>query len=213
MIAPRQVIILMHNGMGCAEQIQQLLPENPIICATTANASLQHGPLNIQQTGTGSTYLGAFNKAGKAYKHLAETLNAALSDTSWAEDIKQKLWLKLIINAAINPLTALFQVQNGGLQDHTLQQKITCIAKESAQIATAEQIHFTEEGLLKTINQVIIATAENYSSMNRDLFFQRKTENEYINGYLLKKAQQHKIAAPCIEYLYRQVQDVERASL
>ena len=71
-------------------------------------------------------------------------------------------------------------MQNGGLQDHTLQQKITCIAKESAQIATAEQIHFTEEGLLKTINQVIIATAENYSSMNRDLFFLRNTENEFI---------------------------------
>ncbi len=212
MIAPRQVIILMHNGMGCAEQIQQLLPENPIICATTANACLQHGPLNIQQTGTGSTYLGAFNEAGKAYKHLADTLNAALSDSSWAEDIKQKLWLKLIINAAINPLTALLQVQNGGLQDHTLQQKITCIAKESAQIAKAEQIHFTEEGLLKMINQVIIATAENYSSMNRDLFFQRKTENEYINGYLLKKAQQHKIAAPCIESLYRQINEAEKVT-
>ncbi len=211
-IAPRQVIILMHNGMGCAEQVQELLPENPIICATTANASLQHGPLAIQQTGAGSTYLGPFNAAAQAYKDLVIPLNAALSDTCWAEDIKQKLWLKLIINAAINPLTALFQVQNGGLQNPEFTQKICKIVTESTQIAAAEQICFAQESLLKTINQVIAATAENYSSMNRDLFFQRKTENEYINGYLLKKAQQHKIVAPCIESLYRQIDDAQRVA-
>ena len=211
-IGAKQVIILMHNGMGCAEQVQELLPENPIICATTANASLQHGPLNIQQTGLGNTYLGAFNQSAKQYKYLVETLNSALSNTYWADDIKQKLWLKLIINSAINPLTALFQIKNGGLQDNAFAKKITEITRESLQIAKAEQIYFQEEALLKTIYQVITATAENYSSMNRDLFFQRHTENEYINGYLLKKAQQHKIAAPCISSLYQKIRNAERVA-
>ena len=173
-ISAQQVIILMHNGMGCAEQVQKLLPDNPIICATTANASLLHGPLNIQQTGLGSTYLGAFNQSAKQYKDLFKTLNSALPDTHWTDDIKQKLWLKLVINSAINPLTALFQIKNGGLQARSFEPKILSIAKECLQIAKAEQIHFEEEELVKTINQVIAATAENYSSMNRDLFFQRK---------------------------------------
>ena len=212
MIRKQQVIILMHNGMGCAEQVQKLLPDNPIICATTANASLLNGPLNIRQTGLGNTYLGAFNQSAKQHKYLLETLNSALTNTYWADDIKQKLWLKLVINSAINPLTALFQIKNGGLQDSYFEQKIISIAKESLQIAKAEQIHFKEEELLKTINQVIAATAENYSSMNRDLFFQRNTENEYINGYLLKKAQQHKIVTPCIESLYQKVMDAERVT-
>ena len=212
MIGAQQVIVLMHNGMGCAEQVQKLLPDNPIICATTANASLQHGPLDIQQTGLGSTYLGAFNQSAKQYKYLVKTLNSALTDTHWADDIKQKLWLKLLINSAINPLTALFQIKNGGLQDSFFEKKIISIAKESLQVAKAEQIYFTEEELLEKINQVIVATAENYSSMNRDLFFQRNTENEYINGYLLKKAQQHKIVTPFIESLYRKIKDAERGT-
>ena len=212
LIGARQVIILMHNGMGCAEQVQKLLPDNPIICATTANASLLHGPLNIQQTGLGHTYLGAYNQSANRYKYLAKILNSALTNTCWADDIKHKLWLKLLINSAINPLTALFQIKNGELQGSSFQPKIISIAKESLQIAEAEQIHFQEEELLNTINQVIAATAENYSSMNRDLFFQRNTENEYINGYLLKKAQQHEIATPCIESLYRKVRDAERVT-
>ena len=209
-ISAQQVIILMHNGMGCAEQVQKLLPDNPIICATTANASLQHGPLNIQQTGLGSTYLGAFNPSAKQYKYLVETLNSALADTHWTDHIKQKLWLKLLINSAINPLTALFQIKNGGLQNRSFEQKIASIIKEGRQIAKAEQIHFKEEELLNIINQVIAASAENYSSMNRDLFFRRNTENEYINGYLLKKAQQHIIATPCIKSLYQKIQAAEK---
>ena len=35
-ISPHQVIILMHNGYGCAEEVKQHFPENSIICATTA---------------------------------------------------------------------------------------------------------------------------------------------------------------------------------
>ena len=198
--------------MGCAEEVQKLLPDNPIICATTANASLLHSPLNIQQTGLGSTYLGAFNPQAKQYQYLVETLNSALSNTCWVDDIKQKLWLKLLINCVINPLTAIYQIKNGELQDSAFKQKIVNIIEEGEQIAKAEQIHFKEGELLEIINQVIHATAENYSSMNRDLFFQRRTENEYINGYLLKKAQQHNIITPCIRSLYQKIQDAEKVS-
>jgi 2-dehydropantoate 2-reductase len=208
-IGAQQVIILMHNGMGCAEQVQKLLPNNPIICATTANASLLHGPLNIQQTGSGITYLGAFNQAAKHFKHLIEPLNIALTNTRWTECIEQKLWLKVIINSSINPLTALYQIKNGELQGPNFKDKVESISRESVQIAKAEQIHFKEDELLTIINQVIVATAQNYSSMNRDLFFQRKTENEYINGYLLKKAQQHNISAPTIKALYQKIQRAE----
>jgi len=211
MIAAQQVIILMHNGMGCAEQIQQLLPNNPIICATTANACLLHGPLNVQQTGLGASFLGAFNKKALHYKNLAQPLNLALENTGWVTDIKQKLWLKLLINSAINPLTAIFQIKNGGLQKPAFEQQIVSISREGLLLASAEKIYFQEKELLNIIRQVIAATAENYSSMNRDLFFQRNTENEYINGYLLKKARQHNIAAPCIESLYQQIRNLEKS--
>lgn len=205
-IKPQQVIILMHNGMGCAEEVQKLLPNNPIICATTANASLQHGPLTIQQTGLGHTYLGAFTPSAQRHKHLADFLNSALENTYWTDDIKQKLWLKLLINAAINPLTALYQIKNKELQNAYFQQKIVTITREGLEIAKANRIYFNEIELLTTIQQVISATGENYSSMNRDLFFQRSNENNYINGYLLNKARQHNITTPYINSLYQKIE-------
>lgn len=211
LIGSNQIIILMHNGMGCAEQVQTLLPKNPIICATTANASLLHKPLNIQQTGLGPTYLGAFNQQAQKHETIVTNLNRALTNTSWENNIKQKLWLKLIINNCINPLTALNQIKNGELQDIDLQNQVTRINKECVQVAKKEQVDFDEQEILTIINQVIIATANNYSSMNRDIFFKRKTENDYISGYVKHKAQQHNINVPHIESVYQRVRSLEQS--
>lgn len=211
-IGQQQVIILMHNGMGCAEQVQKLLPTNPIICATTANAALLHEPLNIQQTGLGDTFLGAFNQAGTHYEKIAAKLNAAIQHTFWDNKINQKLWLKIIINSCINPLTAINQIKNGQLLDPKYKSTLISINSECVQIANAEGIPFQEQELMNVINRVIKATAENFSSMNRDILFQRRTENEYINGYLLNKAHQHNIYVPNIESLYQRVKEAENIS-
>jgi len=204
-INTQQVIILMHNGMGCAEQVAQLLPNNPIICATTANGCLLHSPFNIQQTGLGITYLGAFNEQAKPYAVLATILNKALGNTHWCADIEQKLWLKLLINIAINPLTALHQVNNGKLAEPLFQKQIESMVDEAMVVVSKLRLGFEKNQLLQTINTVIHATASNYSSMNRDIYFQRATENEYINGYLLKKASQHNIETPLISALYNSI--------
>jgi len=208
-IGQNQIIILMHNGMGCAEQVQTLLPHNPIICATTANACLLKSPLNIEQTGLGSTYLGAYNQPIERANSLTSTLNNALYNTNWVEDIKQKLWLKLIINICINPLTAIHQINNGKLQKLEFQQQIAMMCEEAIKVAKTEGITFEQQTLFTLINDVINATAENYSSMNRDIFYQRPTENEYINGYLLEKARHTNIDTPTIAALYQQIKERE----
>ena len=211
-ISDSQVIILMHNGMGCAEQVAELFPNNPIICATTANASLLNSPFNITQTGLGISFLGPFNEQAKPYFHLAETLNNALDNTIWCEDIEQKLWLKLIINIAINPLTAIYQINNGSLAQKEFQEKINTILEEALPVLEALQLPFNKCELLQTINTVISATADNFSSMNRDIFFKRTTENEFITGFLTKKASQFNIETPFITSLYQQIKVLESHS-
>lgn len=204
-ISEQQVIILMHNGMGCAEQVAQLLPQNPIICATTANASLLSAPFNIVQTGLGVTYFGPFNCASRNFASLLATLNQALGNCHWCEDIEKKLWLKLLINIAINPLSAIFQISNGELSKAVFQDQIKQLIKEAMQVLKRLDLKFDEQLLLSTINGVIDATSNNYSSMNRDIFYKRPTEIEYINGYLLKKAQQLNIETPLIRKLYNEI--------
>lgn len=212
-IDPQQAIILMHNGMGCAQQVAKLLPDNPIICATTANASLLHSPLNVEQTGKGVTYLGAYNNKGKLFQSLLVPLHSALANTCWCEDVNEKLWLKLIINMAINPLTAIHQIKNGQLKNASFQTQINSVVNESLAVAKAEGVTFKKEEILAIIQQVITLTAENYSSMNRDIFYQRRTENEFIAGYLLKSGAFKQIHTPTILRLYQQIKALEQAAM
>ncbi|WP_354625109.1 ketopantoate reductase C-terminal domain-containing protein [Psychromonas sp. MME2] len=132
-------------------------------------------------------------------------LNKALNETHWVDNINEKLWLKLLINVAINPLTAIYQVKNGQLLAPEFATLINRIIKESVLISKAEKMPFSEEELLATVTQVISKTAENYSSMNRDIHFKRKTENEYISGYLLAKAAKHAINVPTIAKLHQKI--------
>jgi len=211
-IDAKQPIILMHNGMGCAEQVAKLLPDNPIICATTANASLLHSPLNIAQTGKGVTYLGAYNDQGKRFQSLLLPLNSALANTCWCEDVNEKLWLKLIINMIINPLTAIHQIKNGQLKNPTFQTQINSLINESLAVAEAEGVSFKKAEMVEIIQQVMTLTAENFSSMNRDIFYQRHTENEFIAGYLLKSGSFKQIHTPTIMRLYQQIKALEQAA-
>ncbi|MEF1218253.1 ketopantoate reductase C-terminal domain-containing protein, partial [Photobacterium damselae] len=59
------------------------------------------------------------------------------------------------------------------------------------------------------VNQVILATQANYSSMNRDVFHHRTTEIDYITGYLIETARRHHIVSPYNEELWQQIKQLE----
>lgn len=208
-----QTIILMHNGYGCAEEVAKHFPDNLLICATTSNASLLNAPLNISHTGIGPTYFGAFNAVNKSTLQSLPALivpfKQCMQDVHWSEAILEKYWLKLAINAVINPLTAVNQIKNGQLGEQKYEGIIERLILEVFDIAKAEKINVALDSLKETIPLVITATAENYSSMNRDLYYQRESEIEFINGYLIRQAQYHKINVPTLTEYYQKIKSLE----
>ena len=105
--------------------------------------------------------------------------------------IQQPLLLKLAINCVINPLTALNQCQNGKLQAIEFQSQIDLIIKELQQVIPLLEPTWTHtaETLKESIMRVVIATADNYSSMAQDVKFKRETEIDFINGYIVREGQ------------------------
>jgi len=218
LIKPQQPIILMHNGYGCAEQVVKHFPNNPIICATTANASLLTDPLTITHTGAGPSYFGFYPQYSQVTQHsqIESALDSYLfpllqvmPNAHISKNIIEKCWLKLIINAVINPLTAIHQIKNGELRMPQFSPLIQPLVLEIFAVAEAEQLNFDLNELQETVENVIAATADNFSSMNRDIHFNRETEIEFINGYLIKKAQQHNIETPILNDLYKQIKALE----
>ena len=71
---------------------------------------------------------------------MEEALKSAKFKVEVVDDALSMVWSKLIINAAINPLTALLQVPNGELLERPAARELmSALAKEAAYVASAEK--------------------------------------------------------------------------
>ncbi|WJH33076.1 2-dehydropantoate 2-reductase [Paenibacillus sp. CC-CFT747] len=119
-----------------------------------------------------------------------------------SEDIRTAMWDKLLINAVINPLTGLLSVPNGALlENRESEDLMRRLLQEGVEVLTREG-YTADNTIGDRVRTVCRQTAANSSSMLQDLTKGRKTEIEWINGYLLRLADKHGVDLPVNRTLY-----------
>ena len=205
------IIMFMHNGMGAIDEVFSTINKHPVVVATTTQAAYKPSINHVLHTGFGITHLGGFNSKGQQCSFLAEVFNHSFAEASWSSDIRPALWRKLAINCAINPLTALHQCKNGQLGDPQFLAELKSLINEITQVLLAEGIEIQQDELYSTVMHVVQATAENYSSMQQDIFYQRHSEIDYISGYLCQTAKKHHIDVSNNLSLYNKIKQIEHS--
>jgi 2-dehydropantoate 2-reductase len=209
-LQPRQTLVLLHNGMGSIEQVKLLLPNNPIVAATTSYAAYKPSADTMIETGLGHTHGGWVSSNIPSYREQVESLfSAILPPCTWHQDIELALWNKLAINAVINPLSAIYQISNGQLKAEQYQHDIAQLCAENAIVMQACGFATSQSELLERVHQVISNTAQNYSSMNRDIALGLPSEIDYSNGYLVQQAKKHKISVSLNTRLIGEIKKLE----
>jgi 2-dehydropantoate 2-reductase len=189
------------------------LPDLSQACYTllTTHGSKIIQPFHVQHTGLGHNDLGLIYGSiqQKKQAQVVKALATALPSLTLSHHIKEKQWLKLAINCVINPLTAIDNIENGQL----LQQKYSIIIDkllaEIISVANKEDIIFSFDDLKNQVLDVAEKTAKNCSSMRSDILKKRKTEIDYINGYIANTAKKIGISVPEHEKLIQQVRALE----
>jgi 2-dehydropantoate 2-reductase len=209
-ILPNQHLVLLHNGMGTIEQVKTLLPNNPVLAATTSYGAYKEGKHSVIETGLGHTHAGWLNKHRNDHsKQVEQLISALLPPCTWHLDVQKALWHKLAINAVINPLTAINQVTNGQLRQTEYRQLIEQLCQENSAVMNACGYVNTANELLENAYKVIRDTAENYSSMNRDIAFCRESEIDFINGFIVQQGCVHNIATPLNTELVADIKNLQ----
>lgn len=203
------IILFLHNGMGTVERLQAQLHNRPVLLGTTTHGALRVAANRIRHTGQGQTLVGAWNTGGQKCQFLAEVLDNAIAPVKWHDNIQTALWTKLIINCAINPLTAILNCQNGQLASPEYRSQLNAIVSEAAMCARTQGVELDEEMLLQTVITVAKATAENYSSMHQDIYNKRQSEIDFITGYVLDIAKKNQLAVPQNAALFQQIKQIE----
>lgn len=202
------MIILAHNGMGTAEEVIRILPDNQVILTMlTTHGCLRHEPFNVTHTGLGQSDIGLVSGelSTNMQDQLTEQLNSALPKVTFHQDIYAKQWLKLAINCVINPITAINDIDNGEVTQEKFMPLMKTVLTEITKVSKAEGITLDIEELLAIVIQVAQATANNCSSMRCDVLAKQITEIDFINGYIHRLGEKHGIATPENSQLWQHV--------
>lgn len=200
-LAPGAELILLQNGLGSQDAVAAQVPQARCIFASSTEGAFRDGDWRVVFAGHGYTWLG---DVGHPVAPIwLEDISAANIPHEWSTDILTRLWRKLALNCAINPLTVLHDCRNGGLQDHhcevaTLCGELTELLERCGQPAAAEDLQ-------QEVERVIHATAANYSSMYQDVANQRRTEISYLLGYACKVATRHQLNLPHLNQLQQRL--------
>jgi 2-dehydropantoate 2-reductase len=196
-LAPGAELILLQNGLGSQDAVAAQVPQARCIYASSTEGAFRDGDWRVVFAGHGYTWLG---DAGHPVAPIwLDDVSAAGIPHEWSTDILTRLWRKLALNCAINPLTVLHDCRNGGLQDHhcevaTLCGELTEVLERCGQPAAAEDLQ-------QEVERVIHATAANFSSMYQDVANRRRTEISYLLGYVCKVASRHQLNLPHLNQL------------
>jgi 2-dehydropantoate 2-reductase len=185
--------LTLQNGLGNAETLSSLLGMGRVaVGATTAGAYLE-GPGIVRPTGSGEIMLPCLNIPSPLIA-LFQRSGFTVHDVP---DIRVIQWGKLVINVAINPLTALLRITNGELLHRPSARALMAdLAREAAGVAQALGIELSYTDPLATVEAVAQRTAANRSSMLQDVSRSAPTEIDAICGAVVRQASQIGLDVP-----------------
>ncbi|HPQ54650.1 MAG TPA: 2-dehydropantoate 2-reductase [Spirochaetota bacterium] len=196
------VIVSLQNGLGNREIIEEHAAPERIVYGSTSIGAYRSAHHALILGGMGETIIGG--KSGEAVEGAAALLRGAGIQVTVTPDPELTVWRKAVINAGINPLGALFGIENGKVIENCFCRELQqFLVREAVTVANAMGIALDETGMLKTTEEVCGKTAENRCSMLQDLAAHRQTEIDSINGAICNYGEKTGIATPVNRTIYQ----------
>ncbi len=194
-------LLLLQNGLGSQDAVAQRLPRQRCLFVSSTEGAFRPADFQVVFAGNGHNWLG--DPRDPLPPTWLDELQRAGIAHQWSPDILTRLWRKLALNCAINPLTVLHDCRNGGLSEHPAEVAALCaelteLLQCCGQPAAAQDLH-------AEVQRVISATAANYSSMHQDVAQSRRTEITYLLGHACATAQRHALRLPHLSHLQQRL--------
>ena len=197
------VALTLQNGLGNGEILRAALGQERTAMGVTTYGATVLGPGEVRPGGEGiisvqehprlSELMDLFQRGGFTFQQMP--------------DLSGLVWGKLVINVAINPLTALLEVKNGKLLDSpAVTHLMGMAAQEAAAVAKSLGVPLNFSEPAQAAKAVADATGENMSSMLQDIRRGAPTEIDALCGEVVRLGKEIKVATPVNELLAMLIQ-------
>lgn len=214
LVGPDTRIISLLNGVTSEERIAERYgwERTVVSIAQGMDAVFLDGALTFSHAG--EIRLGA---APQTVPGVVEDIDAFLSragiEHTVEEDIRHRIWTKLMMNVGINQTCMAFGGTYGTACEPGGEQRRCFIAamREALAVARAEGVDVTEADLTQMAEMVEGLDPDGMPSMAQDRIKRKPSEVEEFAGTIIRRAKRHGILVPQNEWLYRRIRDIEAA--
>lgn len=215
-------VLLLQNGMGSAEIAQEVLgPSVPIYSTAMMIGMVRHAPTQVEVTAQASPI-----QCGPLLGDETGPLDAMLDVAQGGfvpmvhdHSIRDTISFKLLFNSCMNPTGAITEQTYGQLLENPNSRAfIVGLADETlAAFAKAYDYRPAENGqhyVDEVLSPIVFPRGVGHrSSMLQDLQAGRKTEIDFLNGAVLRLAEEHGLSATRHESIIHLLKACESAPL
>ena len=215
-ILPSHAVILsLQNGVANVDIATKWIP-NPVYAAVVYVATGMSGHRTMKHHGRGELYIGSLQPAQERDQEnlaaICTLFESADVPCSIAQQIKKDMWLKFLVNCSYNAISGIGQITYGEMvRIPEILQQIDHITEEFLAIATAEGVLISAAEAVEANALIASTMVTQRSSTAQDLARGKKTEIDFLNGYIVELGKKHGIPVPYNESIYALVKMLEQS--
>ncbi|MBT1173778.1 ketopantoate reductase family protein [Bifidobacterium sp. MA2] len=214
-----QVAFSAMNGWGHFEKIAKYFPEDRIYGGTALVATVLNGPGDVDfigKSGAGTMHMCAMtNEVTDIEKAIFADFQQANLNPEISDDFKGMCMAKIVFNSVVNTLCTMYQITMGqfisypGAREMAMQ--LINEAYDACDRAGIKLINTRAEELESVDYVSRTGNPLHYPSMYQDMSRGRKTEVDFINGYIARLGRENDYVCRTHEFLTHGVHLAELA--
>ena len=190
------LVLSLQNGADNADRLRSVLTQ-PVRAAVVYVATEMAGPGHLRHHGSGELVV---EPGGGGDAWVEAFLDAGIP-VSISPDVRQALWVKLVLNCAYNALSAIGQVPYGRLVASAGAPEVMGdVVRECVAVARAEGVELPAD-IDETVRKLAHTMPDQRSSTAQDLARGKHSEIDHLNGYVVRRGRAHGIATPVNQVL------------
>ncbi|MGE8079312.1 2-dehydropantoate 2-reductase [Peribacillus loiseleuriae] len=196
-------LVFLQNGFTHIKMMKEAVSKE-IYVGVVEHGALKQGDTTVEHTGIGVTRIAAYSGNLDDFPLYHEELGTFPFIAE--KDYQEMLLKKLLVNAMINPLTAILKVENGDLIENP--HFYSLFKKYFEELSNIFELE-NREHIFRHIEQVCLATSKNRSSMLKDIESGRRTEIDAITGHIMEIAIERGKSYEMTAFIYSLVKGME----
>lgn len=204
-LGPNTLVLTLQNGVDNAERLRTVLPPEQVAAAVVYVATEMAGPGHVKHHGRGELVI----EPSASSEAVAAALTIAKVPTEISDNARGALWVKLTINCAYNAVSAIAQLPYGkAVQGMGIPDVMRDVVAECKAVAAADGVTMPGD-VAATVLKLVEAMPTQYSSTAQDLRAGKRSEIDFLNGFVVRRGEALGVPTPANRVLWALVKLLE----